>query len=220
MNNKSVSELLGQPPAPKAGRDRLIASGIELFYRHGFHAVGIDQVMENAGVSKSTFYKHFECKDDFVIACIETRDEWESQAWTRAAQKLGGDDPRDQLVAFFEVLDRWFNDDDFHGCLFINTASEFSDRRDPIHKAAARHKRKNRDHFRDLARSAGAADPESFADEFAILLDGTIVLRHVYDRDDAARVVRPAVMSLIERAIPRDTQADGQQSRTPDHIEH
>jgi AcrR family transcriptional regulator len=203
MQPKSVSELFGTPPPATTGRERLVASGIELFYRHGFQAVGLDRVIEHAGVTKTTFYKHFEGKDDFGLACVEARDDWEMQAWERAAASLGGEDPREQLLAFFDVLDIWFNDPDFRGCMFINLAAEFSDRRDPIHRAAAAHKRKARDHFRSLAARAGAGDPEAFADQFTILLDGTLILRHVHDRDDAARAVRPAVIELLERHVPR-----------------
>lgn len=199
---KSAAELLGQPPVPKTGRDRLIAAGIELFYRHGFQAVGLDSVIERAGVTKTTFYKHFEAKEDLVLACVQTRDEWEMQAWDRAARTLAGDDPRAQLVAFFDVLDMWFNDPDFHGCMFNNVAMEFADKRDPIHQAGAEHKRKTRDHFRMLADRAGAENPDDFADHFMILLDGTLVLRHVHGRNDASHVARPIVLALIERHMP------------------
>src|SRR5687768_13502990 len=64
---KSALELLGRPPAPTTGRDRLIAAGLELFCRQGFQAVGLDNVIERAGVTKTTFYKHFEAKDDLVL---------------------------------------------------------------------------------------------------------------------------------------------------------
>ncbi len=200
--SKSVAELLGQPPPPTTGRERLISAGIELFYREGFQAVGLDRVIEHAGVTKTTFYKHFEAKDDLVLACVQARDEWEMQAWDRAAKKLAGDDPRGQLVAFFDVLDLWFNDPDFHGCMFINVATEFADKRDPIHRIGAEHKRRTRDHFRNLAAKAGASNPDDFADQFTILVDGTLVLRHVHGRDDAAQVARPAVLELIERHMP------------------
>ena len=201
MEPRSVHELFGQPVA-SSGRDRLVAIGIELFYRNGFQAIGIDNVIAEAGVSKTTFYKHFDSKDDFVLACIQTRDAWEMGAWDRAANQLAGDDPRAQLIAFFDVLDLWFNDDGFRGCYFINAASEFSDRRDPIHKAAALHKRKNRDHFLALAQKAGATDPEVFADLYTVILEGTLVLRHVHDRDDAARIMKPRVMEIIDQWIP------------------
>ena len=90
---KSVSELFGLPDPPATGRERLVATAIELFYRHGFGAVGIDQVIAAAGVTKTTFYKHFEGKDDLMVAAVQRRDEWESQAWDRAVRKIAGDDP-------------------------------------------------------------------------------------------------------------------------------
>lgn len=202
MERKPISELFGQPPLATTGRERLIAAGIELFYRHGFQAVGLDRVIDHAGVTKTTFYKHFECKDDFVLACVQSRDDWEMQAWSRAVRTIGGGHPRAQLLAFFDVLDHWFNAPDFRGCMFVNAAAEFSDRGDPIHIAAAAHKQKTRCYLRDLADQAGAHEAEAFADQFMILFEGTLVLRHVYDRDDAARAVRPALLELITRYLP------------------
>lgn len=209
---RSVAELFGQPPQPRTGRDRIIAAAIELFYSRGFQAVGLDQVIAAAGVTKTTFYKHFDGKDDLVLAAVERRDRWEAQAWQRAARQLAGDDvPAAQLLAYFDVLDAWFNDPDFHGCMFINTAVEFPDPRDPIHRAAAAHKRQARDQFRDLARAAGARDPEAFADVYTGLLEGAIVLRHTHGRDDAARALRPAVAALLREHCP-EAQPRGRQT--------
>src|SRR3954469_20302171 len=100
---KSAAELLGLPDGPKTGRDRLLSAAVNLFYRRGFGAVGIDQVIAAAGVTKTTFYKHFESKDDLMVAAVRQKDEWESQAWGRAIQKLAGDDPVARLLAMFDV---------------------------------------------------------------------------------------------------------------------
>ena len=196
---KSVTELLGLPEPPKTGRERLIASAIELFYRRGFGAVGIDQVIATAGVTKTTFYKHFESKDDLMVAAVRRRDEWESLAWNRAVRQLAGDDPVKQLLAMFDVMDLWFNDPEFHGCMFMNTAAEFPNPHDPVHQAAMAHKRRSRDHWRDLAKAAGAerAAAETFADCYTALVEGALILRQTHGRNDAARVVRPAVEQLI-----------------------
>ena len=82
--------------------------------------------------------------------------------------------------------------------MFLNTAAEFPNPHDPVHKAAAAHKLANRDHFRDLARRAGIADPEAFADAYTALMEGTLILRQVHGRNDAARAIRPAVERLLE----------------------
>jgi len=95
------------------------------------------------------------------------------------------------------VLDIWFNDPDFGCCFFLNAASEFPSPHDPVHVAAAAHKRHSREMVRDLAREAASADPEAFADVFTMLFEGTLVLRQVYGRDDAAPVARSTVEKLI-----------------------
>src|ERR1700760_860090 len=132
---KSAKELLGLPDAPTTGRERLVAAAIELFYRNGFGAIGIDQVIASAGVTKTTFYKHFESKDDLMVAAVQRRDEWESQAWVNAGYKIAGDDPIKQLLGMFDVMDIWFNNPDFLGCMFINAAAEFPNPHDPVHQA-------------------------------------------------------------------------------------
>jgi AcrR family transcriptional regulator len=203
--NKSVAELLGVPEVPTTGRGRLIAVAVELFYRRGFNAVGVDQVIEAAGVAKTTFYKHFEGKDDLMVAAVKRRDEWETQAWQRAVRTVAGDEPVAQLRAFIDVFDLWFNDPDFGGCMFVSAAAEFPNPHDPVHQAAAEYKRKCRDGRRDLARAAGSspANAEIFADCYTALVEGALIMRQTHGRNDAARVIKPAVDQLIAAYISR-----------------
>jgi AcrR family transcriptional regulator len=212
---KSVLEIFGLPDAPKTGRERLIAAGIELFYRRGFGAVGIDQVTATAGVTKTTFYKHFESKDDLMVAAVQRRDEWESQAWGRAVHKLAGDDPVRQLLAMLDVMDVWFNDPEFHGCMFTNAAAEFPNPHDPVHQAALAYKLRTRAAWRDLARAAGAdaKAAETFADCFAALIEGALILRQTQGRNDAARAVKPAVEQLIHAYLPKRSKTAGPRKR-------
>src|SRR5687767_3621283 len=112
---KSAAQLFGLPEKPKTGRERLVAAAVELLCRREFGAIGIDHVIATAGVTKTTFYKHFESKDDLMVAAVQQRDEWESQAWDRAVRKLaGGDHPVRQLLAMFDLFDFLFNDPDYH----------------------------------------------------------------------------------------------------------
>src|SRR4029079_15453913 len=126
-------------------------------------------------------------------------DEWESQAWGRAVRKLAGDHTARQLLAQIDVMDLWFNEPEFPGSMFMNAAAEFPNPNDPVHRAAARYLRRNRDHRRDLARSAGAeaSAAEAFADCFTALLEGALIMRQTQGRNDAARAIRPAIEQLI-----------------------
>jgi AcrR family transcriptional regulator len=214
---KTTFELLGLPDPPKNGRERLVAAAVDLFYRNGFGAVGIDRVIAAAGVTKTTFYKHFESKDELMVAAVQRRDEWESKAWGRAVYKLAGDDPRKQLLAMFDVMDLWFNDPDFRGCMFLNTAMEFPNPHDPVHQAAAAFKRRARDGWRDVANAAGAQGTmaETFADCYTALIEGALILRQTQGRNDAARVVRPAVEQLMRAYLPEAGKRARRVKRAP-----
>jgi AcrR family transcriptional regulator len=203
LTNRSAADLFGVPAPARNARDRLLNTAIDLFYRQGFNAVGLDRIIETTGVTKTTFYKHFQSKDDLMVAAVRQRDEWEREAWDRAIAKVAGDDPRAQLLAFFDVLHVWFNDPSFGGCMFINAAAEFPNPSDPVHQAAAEHKMLVRAQFRDLASAAGAADPETFADMFALLIEGTLIMRHVHHRNDAALMAKAVAEQLVNQHIPR-----------------
>lgn len=200
---KSVVELLnvpgvtGYPPAPKTTREKLIATAINLFYRNGFNSVGIDRIIAETGVTKTTFYKHFEGKDDLILEAVRTRDAWELEAWNRAVKKVAGPKPKAQLIGLFDVLDTWFNDPDFIGCMFINTAAEFPNPNDPVHEAAAEHKISMRNGIRDLAIAADLPEPEAFADRYTVILEGTLILRQVHGRNDAARLAKTMIQALL-----------------------
>ena len=203
LPRKSAAELLGVPVAPRTARERIVLTAIDLFYAHGFNAVGLDRILDVAGSTKTTFYKHFASKDELAVVALRERDAWEKQAWERAVRLLAGEDPRGQLLAMFDVLDVWFNDPAFHGCMFINAATEFPNPNDPVHVAAAEHKRDARDAVAALAGKAGARDPAGFADAYTLIFEGTLVLRQAHDRNDAARLARPVIVALIEQHLVR-----------------
>lgn len=206
MNSQQIqsvaAKIFGENDQPKEGKLRLLYEAINLFYRRGFNAVGVDQVIQAAGVSKTTFYKHFESKDELVLEAVQFQDAWEQGVWCEAVKELAGDDPKQQLIRYFDVLDVWFNDERFNGCVFINAATEFPDPNDPIHKAAVAAKLKMRQHVRDQAEAAGLEDVDAFADVYMVLAEGTLVYRHTYERDEAARLARPMVETLVERHTP------------------
>ena len=111
------------------------------------------------------------------------------------------------MLATFDVMDEWFNAPDFKGCIFMNTAAEFPNPHDPVHQAAAAYKRKCRDAWRDMAKAAGAIDAETFADLYATMIEGTLVMRQVHGRNDAARVSQKLAEQLIVQFMPESKTA-------------
>ena len=188
-------------------RQRLIDAGFELFSRHGFHAVGLDGVLREAGVSKQTFYNHFECRDELVLAVLRYRDAWEMGVWRERLRRLAGESPRARLYALCDVLDLYFNDPEFRGCIFINAAAEFVNPTDPAHQAAAAHVDSLRAFVQDLAVAARASRPEELAEQLTLVIEGAMVLRYVTGNTAAAKLARSTVCLLLDRHLPPN-QAD------------
>lgn len=197
----TARDLFGQGPVTGSTRERLLDTAMDLFYTHGIHAMGIDQVIAQVGVTKTTFYNHFESKDQFVLEVLQRRDAFESEAWSRAVLKIAGHNPRRMLLAVFEVLDMWFTNPAFRGCQFINAAHEFPAEHDPVNKVAREHEANNLAWFTDLADQAGAREPEQLAQQIGILINGAISSRLLGDRDDAAALARDAAELLLREQI-------------------
>ena len=197
-NDKTAVDLFGGGVSPRDTREKLIHTAMNLFYAYGFHGVRIDQIITEVGVTKTTFYNHFESKDDLMIAVIKQRDEWEMRAFTKHVQAKAGYDPRAMLLAMFDVLHDWFNHPDYQGCLFITACSEFPSRSDPVHQAASRHYAAAFKTICDMAKAIGIEDVESFAEEWITLLEGAVTYRLVNDDDNAASISKRIAERRLE----------------------
>jgi AcrR family transcriptional regulator len=185
-----------QPPA----RERILDTAFRLFYAHGPRGVGVDTVIAESGVAKATLYKHFPRKDDLILAYLDKVD----QAWLgglRAAARAAGNDPRAQLLGMFDALATACRRDGFHGCAFINAAAESRSGSD-VHARTVEHKRIVRAWVTDLARRAGATDPDLLAHQLTLLLDGGLA-SGVLDADPrAAHVAKTAAQAVIDAGCP------------------
>ena len=84
----------------------------------------MDQILTEADLTKTTFYNHFERKDDLVQEAIRLRDQWETEAFTKAVHERGGYDPKLLLLAIFDVMHEWFTGEQFRGCLFLMAVTD------------------------------------------------------------------------------------------------
>ncbi|WP_406140205.1 TetR/AcrR family transcriptional regulator [Streptomyces sp. NBC_01089] len=180
-----------------SARERLLAAANELFYAEGVQSVGIDRVIEHAGVAKASLYNTFGGKEQLVRAYLDTRHAGTADRITRAVAER--DTPREQMLAVFESQGRQFDRPDFHGCAFIRAGSEAS----PgglVHEAADTFRRWMRELFTRLAAEAGAADPEALAHQLQFLYDGAGVSALMDDDSTVAATSRAAAAALITAA--------------------
>lgn len=178
---------------------RILNAAARLFYRKGIRAVSVDEVAAAASVTKVTVYKHYRAKDELLAACLHALDE-RFFSWFVHEVEAAADDPRERLLAVFDVLDRWFRRRDFRGCAFINATVELAN---PDHMAATAvlaHKTRCRKYFRALAEAGDLANPDAISDQWMLLTEGATITALVEGDLGAARKAR-AGASAILRAL-------------------
>jgi AcrR family transcriptional regulator len=183
-----------------SARERLLAAADELFYSEGVHVVGIDRIVERAGVAKASLYSTFGSKDDLVRAYLEEHlhDRQRRVARIRAAHET----PREAIVGVFAELDRALASSDFRGCRFIMATAEARPG-DASQAVAEEYRVWLRTVFSDLAEAAGASDARGLGRQLALLYDGAAVAARMdQDRKGAASAMRSAVVALLDAAIP------------------
>jgi AcrR family transcriptional regulator len=178
-------------------RERILATSYELFSRRGVRDVGVDEVIEQAGVAKATLYRHFPSKDDLVLAFLERREQLWTQEFVFAQAKQRGDTPEEQLLAIFDVFDEWFRRDDFDACSFINVLLEMGAAH-PTGEASVRYLENIRAGVRELAEQAGIHDTDTFARSWHILMKGSIVSASEGDAEAAQRAKRLARLLIAD----------------------
>ncbi len=181
-------------------RDHLVDVARDLFYRHGFHATGVDTILKEAGVARMTLYKHFKSKEELILATLELQDE-QFREWLVAAVERQAKRPSDRLLAVFDAFGELFRSDSFFGCAFIKASGEYPNLQDPVHQLAVRHKEMIQSYLRGLAAEAGAKNADTLSKQLILLVDGAIATAQVTGRAGAADDARAAAEVLVQNAI-------------------
>ena len=181
-------------------RDHLVQTAIGLFCEHGYHATGIERILEAAGVSKKTMYQHFCSKEELIYAALRQYDGVFRNNFMKAVEQSGAT-PQEKLLAIFDVAEAWFKDDKFFGCMFINAIGEYSEDSSPIRQISRQFKQQMWDYVASLVKAAGAEDVKELADELCLLLEGAIVTAQVSQSHTAASTAKNIAQKLLKNSL-------------------
>lgn len=181
-------------------RERLLKAASKLFYEEGIHTVGIDRVIEKAGVAKASLYSTFGSKDGLIRAYLTLRLEARRKRVEDAIARH--QTPRARILAVFDVLAEYVAQPGFRGCAFIRASAEGPPDRSV--KAVCEDSRGwLRSTLVELARDGGAEDPERLGQKLALLYDGAVVAAQMDDDPAAATVAREIVADLLDASLTR-----------------
>jgi AcrR family transcriptional regulator len=185
------------PTRRPSARERLLAAADELFYAEGVRSVGIDRIIEHAGVAKASLYNTFGSKDELVRAYLTARHVRRRERIGRAVE--GAATPRDKMLAVFDALDAAIADPSFRGCAFAKASAEI-DHAGVVTAVVEEQRIWVHELFTGLARGAGAADPDGLAEQLVLLYDGATTSAQMDRNLHAARAAKQVAAALVDAA--------------------
>jgi AcrR family transcriptional regulator len=194
-----------------SARERLLAAANELFYSEGVQTVGIDRVIERAGVAKASLYNAFGSKEELVAAYLASRHDATATRLAEAIERF--DDPRQKILAVFDAQAQQFEQPDFNGCAFIAASTE-APPGGLVEQAADQFRAWVRGMFTDLAQQLGAPDPVGLGRQLHLVYDGAGLAARMDHRDPGiGPSARDAARALVNAALaPDSASAPGRRS--------
>ena len=180
-------------------RQRILDTASRLFYERGVRAVGVDLVVDESNVAKTSLYRHFRTKDDLIVAFLEREDVEFWGQWDEVSARHA-DDPMGEIEAHMRWIGKRLTRANYRGCPQINVAAEFAEAEHPARKVSRRHMQAMRKRLAELARRFGAARPSDLAAQLGLLINGAFVSASMLAPDEATRVLLASARAMLAAA--------------------
>ena len=178
-------------------REKILMVANDLFYRHGVRAIGVDTIIAQSEVAKTTLYRYFPSKDDLVVAYLEINDRHYWRLFDEVVAR-SPNDPNQQLLAIFSWLDELIASPECYGCPFLMVASEFPEIDYPGHQVAIAHKQKLRDRIRELAELSAIELAAELSAILSLLIDGAYSQRRLLGTHENGVTLKKAAKIAID----------------------
>jgi AcrR family transcriptional regulator len=182
---------------PSAVRDRILATAVKLFYRKGVHSVGVDLVVAESGIAKTSLYRHFGSKDALVAAFLESEDADFWRQWD-AIGADHSDDPAAELDAYLDWMEVRLRRPGYRGCPQLNVVAELTDPKHPARRIATAHKVKMQARFTDLAARMKLTRPDRVGSQLALIFDGAFMSAPLGAGEAMADTLRGTVDAVLK----------------------
>jgi AcrR family transcriptional regulator len=175
--------------------EKVLSTASRLFYANGVRAVGIEWIVAESGVAKTSLYRHFQTKDELVAAFLEREDREFWQQWDEVV--AGTANPRLKLMSLLDWIGKRVSRDGYRGCPQINVAAEFADPEHPARKIRRKHKAEMFKRLRDIVGRIGVKRPDDTAVQLALLIDGAFTSDGRLLKTSVVRILQSGADALL-----------------------
>jgi AcrR family transcriptional regulator len=180
-------------------RDRILDTASRLFYQRGVRAVGVDLVVQEAAVAKTSLYRYFPTKDDLIVAFLEREDLEFWALWDSVAEQHR-EDPAGELAAHMGWIGERLARANYRGCPQINVAAEFAEQDHPARQVSQRHMQALRRRLHHIAKRLDVPHPDQLGAQLALLVNGAFVSSSLLSPEEATGVLLGALKALLAGA--------------------
>ncbi|TIW87252.1 MAG: TetR/AcrR family transcriptional regulator, partial [Mesorhizobium sp.] len=172
-SDNKIEASLNTAPAPRAA-DKILDVARDLFYREGIRAIGVDEIVRRAGVTKPSLYRSFPSKDELAASYLR---KYDLEFWERFDEAVDAHpgNPRAQIIAFLTRVGKRTQKPDYRGCGMTNAAVEYPERGHPARIVSENNKQELRRRLRAMATAMGAADSDTLGDGLLLLIEGAYI---------------------------------------------
>lgn len=183
-------------------RERILNTARDLFYRDGARAVGVDTVVAQSGVAKTSLYRWFPSKDALIVAVLEAEaaDRW--KGWDRIAAGSPAE-PRERLRAMLAGIERYVSSERYRGCPFMNVTVEFPDAQHPARRVALETSEELRRRLRSLVDPLGVPDPALLTEQLLMLVQGAFSTAQIFGARGPQHQLVAAADALVHAQLAR-----------------
>lgn len=200
-SNNNVDARINEGDAtPPRAAERIMNAARDLFYRQGIRAIGVDEIVRTAGVTKPSLYRSFASKDELAASYLR---QYDGEFWVRFDEAVAAHpgDPRAQIVAFLTRVGKRTQKPGYRGCGMTNAAVEYPEHGHPARIVSEQNKKELRRRLRAMAAEMGACDAETLGDGLLLLIEGAYISGQLFGKDGPARSVARNAELLIEASL-------------------
>lgn len=177
-------------------KEKILQTARRLFCQVGFHATGITRILDESGVSRRSLYTHYGSKEDLLKAVFQE----EANIWFRWFNydlPQMECSPSERILMLFDLMQDWFDSEDFFGCVFINAVAEHEKSNGWIQEVASNYRDEISAKFQEMVAESGVKDPETVTEKLNLLIDGAIVGAMITGNGEIAQIGKLAARDIL-----------------------